>query len=189
MKTDSRPHTLTDAILEGATHDRQSVTPQWEQTNQQLIAGVRIIEIRPVLKRDGALTEVFRRDWFDEPLPVDQVFQAALSPGHVSAWHAHLKTTDRLFVTAGSITLALYDARPDSLTARLVNELQLGIARPRLVVVPPGVWHGLLVTGSTPAIVLNLPDAAYCYADPDHWRLPADTPQIPYRFKIGAAVD
>jgi len=51
------------------------------------------------------------------------------------------------------------------------------------VVVPPGVWHGLIATGIVPALVLNLPDRAYAYEEPDHWRLPPDSPQIPYRFE------
>jgi dTDP-4-dehydrorhamnose 3,5-epimerase len=36
--------------------------------------------------------------------------------------------------------------------------------------------------GDGPAAVLNAVDRAYDYEDPDHWRLPADTPEIPYRF-------
>jgi len=32
----------------------------------------------------------------------------------------------------------------------------------------------------TPSILVNLVDAAYSYDDPDHWRLPPDTPEIPY---------
>jgi len=85
-------------------------------------------------------------------------------------------------VSLGSITLALYDARAGSPTRHAVNELHLTIARPQLVVVPPGVWHGFLVTGTAQALVLNLPDRAYAYEDPDHWRLPPDTAEIPYRF-------
>jgi dTDP-4-dehydrorhamnose 3,5-epimerase len=107
----------------------------------------------------------------------------ALAPTAISAWHAHRDTTDRIFVASGAITLALYDARAGSRTAGLVNEFQLTIARPQLVVIPPGVWHGLIVTGTAPAIILNLTDRAYTYDDPDHWRLPPDTPNIPYRFR------
>jgi dTDP-4-dehydrorhamnose 3,5-epimerase len=35
---------------------------------------------------------------------------------------------------------------------------------------------------ATPALVLNLVDRPYRYEDPDRWRLPPDTPEIPYRF-------
>jgi dTDP-4-dehydrorhamnose 3,5-epimerase len=58
-----------------------------------------------------------------------------------------------------------------------------------LVVVPPGVWHGVQNTGSVPGLLLNVVDRAYCYEEPDHWRLPADTANIPYRFAPGPVSD
>ena len=42
------------------------------------------------------------------------------------------------------------------------------------------MWHGLQNLGDTDALVLNFPSEAYNYADPDHYRLPADTTEIPY---------
>jgi dTDP-4-dehydrorhamnose 3,5-epimerase len=143
---------------------------------------VAVREVRHVPRRGGALTEVFRRDWFDgEPL-VDQIFQVVLDPGTVSAWHAHEFATDRLFVASGSMTLALFDSRPDSPTRGEVNEFRLGIHRPALVVVPPKVWHGVRAEGLVPAVLINAPDRAYRYDQPDHWRLAWDSSAIPYRF-------
>jgi hypothetical protein len=55
-----------------------------------------------------------------------------------------------------------------------------GHERPLLVVAPPGVWHGLKALGATPSLTLNLVDRAYSYETPDHWRLPPDTPEIPF---------
>jgi len=173
--------TRNQGFIEGATRDGQSVTADWMPTGRALIDGVRVIDIRSVAKRAGFLTEIFRADW-PEARHVEHVFQVTLAPGAISAWHAHRDTTDRLFASAGGITLALYDGRAASPTHGRVLELQLTIARPQLVVIPPGVWHGLIVTGIAPAIVLNLTDRPYAYDDPDHWRLPADTPKIPYRF-------
>ena len=49
-----------------------------------------------------------------------------------------------------------------------------------MIVLPIGVWHGLQNLGSTDALVLNFPTRPYIYEDPDHWRLPMDTDQIPY---------
>jgi dTDP-4-dehydrorhamnose 3,5-epimerase len=167
--------------LAGATRDRQSITAAWRPVGRRDIDGVRMIEIVSVPKRHGALTEIFRADWLDGAV-VDQIFQVSLTPGAVSAWHVHEHTVDRLFVATGSITLALFDARESSPTHAAVQELFLTIGRPQLVVIPPGVWHGLVVTGTAPAIVLNAPDRAYDYQSPDHWRLPPDTDQIPYRF-------
>jgi dTDP-4-dehydrorhamnose 3,5-epimerase len=74
----------------------------------------------------------------------------------------------------------LYDARRDSSTGGLTNEFRFGERRPGLVVIPPGVWHGLRNLQSAPSVVVNLVDRAYAYDAPDHWRLPPDTPEIPY---------
>jgi dTDP-4-dehydrorhamnose 3,5-epimerase len=63
-------------------------------------------------------------------------------------------------------------------------ELHAGDVRPALVVLPPGVWHGLQNLGTIDALVLNCPTEAYNYADPDHYRLPYDTAEIPYVWKI-----
>jgi dTDP-4-dehydrorhamnose 3,5-epimerase len=51
-----------------------------------------------------------------------------------------------------------------------------------LIVVPPRVWHGVQAIGTVPARIVNIVDKAYEYADPDHWRLPHDTTEIPFRF-------
>ena len=139
-------------------------------------------QITNVLTRNGSLTEVWRRDWKLDDLPVGQVFQRILEPGATSGWHAHAVTTDRLFCASGRILLALYDARIDSRTHCKAIDFRLGMERPAVVVVPPGVWHGVKNIGSLPALFLNIVDVAYDYEDPDHYRLPIDTPLIPYEF-------
>ena len=114
---------------------------------------------------------------------MDQVFQVLLQPNGLSAWHAHAVTTDRLFVNHGQIKIVLYDARPQSPTHGVINEYRLGTVRPALLVVPPQVWHGVQNLSHEPSLLLNLVDEAYRYEDPDHWRLPPDTDQIPYSFE------
>jgi dTDP-4-dehydrorhamnose 3,5-epimerase len=52
-----------------------------------------------------------------------------------------------------------------------------------LLIIPPGVFHGVQNISSQPAVLLNLVDKAYQYEAPDHWRLPLDTDKIPYRFE------
>jgi dTDP-4-dehydrorhamnose 3,5-epimerase len=138
-------------------------------------------QITNVLTRNGCLTEAWRQDWELDDLPVGQVFQRILESGATSAWHSHAVTTDRLFCASGRIVLALYDARVDSSTHNKAIDFRLGMERPAVIVVPPGVWHGVKNVGSTPALFLNVVDVAYDYDDPDHYRLPVDTPLIPYQ--------
>ncbi len=60
-------------------------------------------------------------------------------------------------------------------------EYRLAPERPGLLIVPPGVFHGVKALGARPATLINMVDEAYSYTAPDHWRLPADSAEIPYR--------
>ena len=169
-------------FLDGAIPDEQSITSDWTKL-QTPIAGVKNHEVKNIIKGSGSiLTEMFRRDWKLDDGVVDQVFQNVLNPRETSGWHVHLKTKDRLFVNWGIMKIVLYDARTESSTYGLVNEFTTGDCRPSLVIVPPGVWHGVQNIGPTRSALINLVDHAYDYEGPDHIRLPIDTPKIPYSF-------
>lgn len=173
---------MSEWILPGAVKDTQSVSAQWDPLGQTLIAGVRVHEVRHVPKASGRLTEIYRRDWLTDTELVDQVFQVELLPGRITAWHAHEQTIDRLFISEGSARIVLYDARQASPTQGTINQFLFGEHRPALVVIPARVWHGVQSIGPGPARILNLVDRAYDYASPDHWRVPADSPHVPFTF-------
>lgn len=177
--------------LPGNRKDTQSITRDWQPSDQQRIDGVFVRESRNVIKGNGLLTEMFRTDWLPpgQTATIDQVFQVALNPGGLSAWHAHGVSTDRLFAVSGQLLIVLYDARRDSPSHGRINEFRCGLARPMLIVVPPGIWHGVHNIGPEPAILINMVDQAYRYEDPDHWRVPADSPEIPYRFTAPRTLD
>lgn len=168
--------------LEGTKQDQQSITADWMPLRAAAIHDVVILESRWVNKANGRLTELYRRDWLGTDAHVDQVFHVVLTPGGVSAWHVHGETVDRLFVASGQVRVVLYDARSDSPTYRQLLELLLSEYRPQLVIVPAGVWHGVENVGTDPAVIVNMPDRAYHYEAPDHWRLPPSSDQIPYTF-------
>jgi dTDP-4-dehydrorhamnose 3,5-epimerase len=168
-----------DWSIEGK-RDAQLVRSDWTPTDILPIEGVRSQLIGNVLRDNGTLTEVWREDWALDPLPVGQVFQRSLHPGARSAWHAHRVTTDRLFCATGRLKIVLYDARVDSPTHGTVAEYRSGEERPAIITVPPGVWHGVQNIGTTVSILLNLVDLAYAYDAPDHYRIDADSPDIPY---------
>ncbi|MCF0072569.1 dTDP-4-dehydrorhamnose 3,5-epimerase family protein [Dyadobacter sp. CY261] len=168
--------------IDGAIKDAKSITAQWNPSNLALIEGVKVKEVKNVVKNNGFLTEIFRQDWELDNLTVDQIFQVSLLPGGISAWHAHEVTTDRIFVNTGLIKVVLYDARPESSTYGQINEFRCGTVRPMLIIVPPRVWHGVQNFTNEHAALLNIVDRAYQYEDPDHWRIPVDSPEVPYTF-------
>jgi dTDP-4-dehydrorhamnose 3,5-epimerase len=177
-----------EGMLPGATRDRQSITRDW-QPLQPPIAGVRVKEVANVVKDNGYLTEIWRDDWDLGPGTLAQVFQVVIEAHGLSAWHVHRNATDRLFANHGLLKIVLFDARRGSPTEGRINVFRCGTPRPMLVVVPPGVWHGTQNLSAESALLLNLPDRAYAYEDPDHWRLPPDTDRIPYSFAAAMRPD
>lgn len=181
-----KKNSMADGVLPKAKKDQQSITSDWE-VKQPLIDGVLVKEVKHVPKNNGYLTEIWREEWGLDSLPVKQVFQVFVNPGGISAWHTHLTTTDRLFINHGLVKIVLYDARKNSSTYKRLNVFRFGTIRPALVIVPPGVWHGVENISDESSLILNLVDEPYQYEDPDHWRLPADTNEIPYRLGTGLA--
>jgi dTDP-4-dehydrorhamnose 3,5-epimerase len=166
-------------MLPGARKDGQLVTSDWAVLRTP-IHGVHLREVRHVPRDHGIVTEVFRPEWDPTGLPIVHIYQSRLFPGAIGAWSCHAKNVDRLFVNQGLIKVVLYDGREDSPTHGAINEIHVGDARPAMIVLPIGIWHGLQNLGTIDALVLNFPTRAYVYEDPDHWRLPMDTDQIPY---------
>jgi dTDP-4-dehydrorhamnose 3,5-epimerase len=166
-------------MITGARKDGQQITSDWQKL-QEPIEGVFIREVLHVPRDHGVLTEVYRPEWDPTSLPVVHIYQSRLFPGAVGAWSCHTKTIDRLFVSQGHIKVVLYDGREESPSYGRLMELHAGDARPAFLVLPTGIWHGLQNLGATDALVLNIPSRAYDYVDPDHYRLPYDSPEIPY---------
>jgi dTDP-4-dehydrorhamnose 3,5-epimerase len=180
MNAETEGHLLADARKDG-----QLITRDWRKLHK-VLGGVHVHEVRHVPRDHGVLTEIFRPEWDPSGMPVVQIYQSRLFPGAIGAWSCHARTIDRLFVSQGHLKIVLYDGRRDSATHRDIMELHSGEARPALVVLPPGVWHGLQNLGAADAVVVNCPTVAYNYEDPDHYRLPYDSTEIPYRWRVAA---
>ncbi len=166
-------------MIEAAKKDPQIISSDWHLLKES-IQGVQVREVLHVPRDHGVITEIFRPEWDSSSMPVVHLYQSRLFPNAIGAWSCHTSTIDRLFVNQGNVKAVLYDDREESPTYRMINEVYLGDARPTFLVIPTGVWHGLQNLGSADALVLNLPTRAYDYKDPDHWRLPYDTSEIPY---------
>jgi dTDP-4-dehydrorhamnose 3,5-epimerase len=168
-------------MIEGALKDGQLVDEDWQFQNQP-IDGVVIREVKHVPRDHGVITEMYRSEWDPTGLPVLHSYQSRLFPGAIGAWSCHARSIDRLFVNQGHVKLVLFDGREDSPTYRQVSEVHCGDVRPMFVIVPTGIWHGLQNLGTNDALMINFPTSAYDYRDPDHYRLPWDSKQIPYRW-------
>jgi dTDP-4-dehydrorhamnose 3,5-epimerase len=173
-------------MLAGAQKDGQIVTNEWQALRRN-IDGVVAREVLHVPRDHGVITEMYRAEWDPTGLPVVHIYQSRLFPGAIGAWSCHTKSIDRLFVNQGHLKLVLYDGREESPTHGALMELHVGDARPTFLILPTGVWHGLQNIGASEALMLNFPTRAYDYEDPDHWRLPYDSDQIPYSWSANGA--
>lgn len=167
--------------VSSARKDAAHMSPNWDRAAEH-IDGVRVREVRHIVTGNGITTELFRKDWGIAHSEVTAMIHVSLRPGAVSAWHMHKLKTDHLFVVGGAIRAVLYDDREASPTRGRVDALNLSPMRPTLVVIPPGVWHGIKALEPEPGVFVNFFDREYDYEDPDDWRLPADTSEIPYQF-------
>ena len=139
-------------------------------TKHPRIQGVKTKSLRLIPDERGFLMEILRAD--DELFTkFGQVYVSATYPGVVKAWHYHRDQVDNFVCVAGMVKLVLVDTRPDSPTNGAINEFFLGTQNATLVQVPNLVYHGWKCVSPEMALVVNIPNEPYRYADPDEYRL------------------
>jgi dTDP-4-dehydrorhamnose 3,5-epimerase len=149
---------------------------------KSLIQGVKIKSLRVIPDERGRLVEILRQDdaLFEK---FGQVYMTTTYPGMVKAWHLHKKQTDNVTCIQGMIKLVLYDPRKDFSSYGKIHQLYLGIHRPLLVQIPPGIFHGWMCVSQEEAVMINIPSEAYDYTDPDEERIDPHDNDIPYDWK------
>ena len=139
--------------------------------------GARVAKLLP--DERGRLGEIMRADdpWFEK---FGQVYFTTTYPGVVKAWHYHKIQTDHFYVIKGLVKIALYDARDDSPTCGMVNQIYLGEHCPGVVRIPAGVQHGWMCVGRKEAYIVNVVSEMYNYSEPDEYRTDPHDNNIPY---------
>lgn len=144
-----------------------------------MIEGVKTKKLKVIPDERGWLMEILRCD--EEIFKgFGQVYLTTVYPGVVKAWHYHKKQVDNFTCVKGMVKVVLYDAREDSPTYKEINEFFIGEKNPLLISVPPLVYHGFKGIGEETAYIINIPTQPYNYKEPDEYRLPPDTKDIPY---------
>ena len=148
-----------------------------------LIEGIIIKNLKPILDERGYLQECFRSDWsmFER---FGQAYVTIAFPNVVKAWHMHKIQMDNMVCVYGNGKLVLHDNRKESSTYKKFNEIFFGEKNPILISIPPFIWHGFKAIGQKKIIVLNCPTELYNYDNPDEYRLPYDTTEIDYNWGI-----
>lgn len=144
-----------------------------------MIQGVKTKTLKVIPDQRGRLMEILRND--DELFTkFGQAYLTVAYPGVVKGWHYHKVQSDNFACLGGMIHLVLYDARRDSPTFKEVSEFFMGLHNPLLVQIPPYVYHGFRAVGAQEGLLLNIPSEPYRYKDPDEFRVPPDSKEVPY---------
>lgn len=144
-----------------------------------MIEGVKVIDLPVHMDDRGYLFEIARAAGGDEPHAVVHRFGQVYLVGDpvrgaIRAFHKHEELWDWFCIVHGTAKFVLRDDRPNSPTYQEMMEIVVGDKRPRLIVVPPGVYHGWM---SLTDDVLMVSTASHTYnrEKPDEYRIPPDS--------------
>ena len=151
-----------------------------------MIQGVKIKELKLIPDDRGFLMEILRCD--DEMYErFGQLYMTGCKRGVVKGWHYHKEQTDHFACVFGRAMVVLYDNRPGSSTHGEVQEVILESPpcdghTPVVLKIPPLVLHGFTALDCEEARIVNVPTIPYRYKDPDEFRYPWNSAEIPYRW-------
>jgi len=147
-----------------------------------MIEGVKVKELKVISDDRGRLMEILRKD--DKIFQkFGQVYMTTAYPGIIKAWHFHKIQTDNFICVKGKIKLVLYDSRQDSPTFKEINEFIISLDEPKLIQIPPFVYHGFECISEDEAMVINTITEPYNRENPDECRVDACDNDISYDWR------
>lgn len=149
----------------------------------ELIEGVVARNLKSISDERGWLMEILRSDW-EEFEKFGQAYMTTCNPDVAKGWHYHKKQTDHFVCIRGNAKVVLYDNREDSSTNGLLNEFIMGEENQILLKIPPLVLHGFSPADDKEATILNIPTELYNYENPDEYRVPYDSDEVPYDWGV-----
>jgi dTDP-4-dehydrorhamnose 3,5-epimerase len=164
--------------------DRQTVTADGARLDR-LPDGMVVRDLVTHSDERGTVCELYDPRWGASPDPMVFAYLFTIRPGQAKGWGIHRVHEDRYAFLGGELELALYDAREDSATAGLESRIFLSTYSRRLVTIPRGVWHAERNVGRVDVQVVNFPTIPYDHTDPDKYRLPLDTDELPVTLGAG----
>ena len=143
-----------------------------------MIEGVKVIDLVVSEDERGYLTEIARHATDPEPHGViNQFGQIYLvgDPirGSIRAFHKHKELWDWFFISHGSAKFVLKDDRPESPTYGEMMIIIASIRKPRLIAVPPGIYHGWMSLEDDTQMV-SIASHTYNRVKPDEVRISPD---------------
>lgn len=164
--------------------DKATVNAQGEPTTL-LPHGVTFRNLVTHSDDRGIVFEMLDDRWGWHPAPITFVYHYSIRPGCAKGWGMHLLHEDRYCLLYGEMEIVFYDARPESPTVGQVSKVVISEYHRRLISIPTGIWHANRNIGTKDCLVVNFPTVPYDHNNPDKYRLPLYTDEIPYKFPPG----
>ena len=151
-----------------------------------MILGVEIKNLKSIPDERGFLMEILRSDdsIFER---FGQVYITGCKRGFAKAWHYHIEQADHFVCVLGKALVVLCDTRKDSPTYEKIQEFILEAPpcknyEPLLIKIPPLIVHGFTALECKEVRIVNVPTNPYRYDNPDEYRFPWDSEEIPYEW-------
>jgi dTDP-4-dehydrorhamnose 3,5-epimerase len=110
----------------------------------------------------GWLCELFRDDELPPGFDAVMAYLSVTEVGVARGPHEHVEQSDCFcFLGPSNFKVYLWDRRVHSPTHQVRQTEIVGVDRPMLLIVPPGVVHAYKNVGSEPGLVFNCPDRLY----------------------------
>ena len=144
-----------------------------------MIEGVDVIKLTTHVDDRGYLIEIARAAEDAAPHGVIHKFGQVYLVGDpvrgtIRAYHKHEELWDWFFISHGSAKFVLKDDREDSPTNEEMMTVVISAQAPRLLVVPPGVYHGWISLEDDTQMV-STASHTYNQENPDETRIPPDS--------------
>lgn len=147
------------------------------------ISGVTLMTVPSAHYEYGFLSEIYNPEWesiYDEPLEHMYVIQN--KQHERNQWHVHEHTVDRYVLLFGQLEVALFDARPESVSHGVLQVFalsQLGESGNHGLRIPPGVWHTFRSKDSS-FTLLNNKSPKYSREYPDKFVIPFENDEVEF---------
>jgi dTDP-4-dehydrorhamnose 3,5-epimerase len=137
------------------------------------IEGIQIKKL--VVRKDnrGFLMEILRgsdKEKVDGPNKFGQFYLSTVYPAVIKGKHLHKLQTDHLTVISGHGVIHLHDERDGSPTRGRKMAVECGEENPKMVVIPPGIWHSTENVGTEVCFFINYVTHEYNHQAPDEYR-------------------
>jgi dTDP-4-dehydrorhamnose 3,5-epimerase len=110
----------------------------------------------------GWLCELFRHDELSAEFHPVMAYISMTEPGVARGPHEHVDQADCFcFIGPSNFKVYLWDNRPASKTHNVMQTDVVGIDKPALLIIPPGVVHAYRNVGSQQGVVFNCPNRLY----------------------------